>query len=130
MLNFYSTSRSAQYFEDPLTFKPERWSREESYELTPFSYLPFGFGPRSCYGKFGPRTTVGRLCPPPGRCAQFPKHNTIPSTSSPSLKNRYKSRLLVKVTCLLFLSITCTGRRLAELEIHLLLAQVSLFPVV
>ena len=52
MLNIYSTGLNAQHFEDPLTFKPERWSRDESYELNPFSSLPFGFGPRSCYGEF------------------------------------------------------------------------------
>ena len=52
MLNIYSTGQSALHFEDPLTFKPERWNRDESYELNPFSSLPFGFGPRSCYGKF------------------------------------------------------------------------------
>lgn len=50
LFNLSSTSRSSQYFEDPLTFKPERWNRE-SAEFSAFSSLPFGFGPRSCYGK-------------------------------------------------------------------------------
>ena len=57
MFNMYSTSRNPQHFADPLSFKPERWSRDESTELNPFSSLPFGFGPRSCYGEFGEKFT-------------------------------------------------------------------------
>ena len=53
IFNIYSTSRNPQHFADPLSFKPERWSRDESTEVNPFSSLPFGFGPRSCYGEFG-----------------------------------------------------------------------------
>ena len=92
MLNFYSTSRSAQYFEDPLTFKPERWSREESSELTPFSNLPFGFGPRSCYGEFEPINTVAPtlLFWEVGSCY-------IPSNLRSSSQSRYKGKPIVKV---------------------------------
>jgi len=57
MFNMYSTSRNSQHFADPLSFKPERWSRDEPTELNPFSSLPFGFGPRSCYGEFGEKFT-------------------------------------------------------------------------
>ena len=38
--------------EEPLVFKPERWSRDGSTpKLDPFISVPFGFGPRSCYGR-------------------------------------------------------------------------------
>ena len=92
MLNFYSTSRSAQYFEDPLTFKPERWSREESSELTPFSNLPFGFGPRSCYGEFEPINTVAPalLFWEVGSCYIF-------SNLRSSSQSRCKGKPIVKV---------------------------------
>ena len=36
--------------EDLSEFKPDRWSKDASEKLNPFASLPFGFGPRSCYG--------------------------------------------------------------------------------
>lgn len=45
------------YFPDGKTFKPERWLRENKETLargtksTPFAYLPFGYGARSCIGR-------------------------------------------------------------------------------
>lgn len=34
-------------FTEPDTFDPDRWGRDDTH---PFSMLPFGFGPRSCWG--------------------------------------------------------------------------------
>ncbi|MFS0558302.1 cytochrome P450 [Brevibacillus centrosporus] len=39
-----------QYFEDPLTFKPERWDDNEEKHLPKYAYFPFGGGPRVCIG--------------------------------------------------------------------------------
>ncbi|GAA0133744.1 cytochrome P450 [Paenibacillus sp. YSY-4.3] len=41
-----------KYFEDPLTFKPERWDNRENREkhLPKYAYFPFGGGPRVCIG--------------------------------------------------------------------------------
>ena len=39
-----------QLFEDAKAFKPDRWNKEAEDKIHPFSSLPFGFGPRSCYG--------------------------------------------------------------------------------
>ena len=48
----YTVCRDPKYVEDPITFKPERWARDSptNEELDAFLSLPFGFGPRSCYG--------------------------------------------------------------------------------
>ncbi|XP_068975698.1 probable cytochrome P450 12a5, mitochondrial [Bombus flavifrons] len=45
------TSQREENFEDPLKFRPERWLSNYAKEDTDFSYLPFGYGVRSCLGK-------------------------------------------------------------------------------
>jgi len=49
----YITGRNPDCFEDPLTFKPERWLRsaERMDKIHSFAWLPFGFGPRMCIGR-------------------------------------------------------------------------------
>ncbi|XP_077284623.1 cytochrome P450 9e2-like [Arctopsyche grandis] len=46
----YSIQRDAQYFENPETFDPERFSDENKHKIKPFTYMPFGLGPRNCIG--------------------------------------------------------------------------------
>ena len=48
----YTACRDPKYVEDPTSFKPERWARDSptNEELDALLSLPFGFGPRSCYG--------------------------------------------------------------------------------
>lgn len=40
-----------EYFPDPDVFDPERFSEENKQSVIPYTYLPFGEGPRSCIGK-------------------------------------------------------------------------------
>ena len=44
------TQRDPRYFEDPLAFRPERWSGDLRRQLPRFAYFPFGGGPRVCIG--------------------------------------------------------------------------------
>ncbi len=43
--------RDPRWFDDPLKFRPERWTKEFRKELPHFAYFPFGGGPHKCIGE-------------------------------------------------------------------------------
>jgi cytochrome P450 len=47
----YGLHRNPAYWENPDAFDPNRFSAENKANHTPFSFLPFGGGPRLCIGK-------------------------------------------------------------------------------
>jgi len=51
MVPIYGLHYDPQYFPDPERFDPERFSDENKSKIKPFTYLPFGEGPRNCIGK-------------------------------------------------------------------------------
>ncbi|XP_073945698.1 cytochrome P450 9e2-like isoform X2 [Choristoneura fumiferana] len=46
----FSIHRDPRYFPNPLKFDPERFSDENKHKIQPFTYMPFGVGPRNCLG--------------------------------------------------------------------------------
>nr|AAR37015.1 cytochrome P450 [Helicoverpa armigera] len=46
----WSIHHDPEYFPDPYKFDPERFSEENKHKIQPFSYMPFGLGPRNCIG--------------------------------------------------------------------------------
>jgi LmbE family N-acetylglucosaminyl deacetylase len=43
--------RDARWFDEPLEFRPDRWTTEFRENLPRFAYYPFGGGPRQCIGE-------------------------------------------------------------------------------
>jgi cytochrome P450 len=41
--------RMHEYYDDPLTFKPERWLQEDKPKS--LAFIPFLSGPRTCLGQ-------------------------------------------------------------------------------
>lgn len=48
----YHIQRDPKNFKDPEVFCPERFLPENRHQIKPFTYLPFGEGPRTCIGRF------------------------------------------------------------------------------
>lgn len=43
--------RDPRFYNDPLVFRPDRWTDEFRKQLHPFAFFPFGGGPRRCVGE-------------------------------------------------------------------------------
>ena len=43
--------RDPRWFDEPLEFRPDRWTQEFRKNLPAFAYFPFGGGPRLCIGE-------------------------------------------------------------------------------
>ena len=46
----YGAHHATRHWNDPESFIPERFAKGNEKQQTPFTYLPFGAGPRSCIG--------------------------------------------------------------------------------
>ena len=46
----WATQRDPRFYDEPLAFKPERWTNEFLDRLPKYAYFPFGGGPRACIG--------------------------------------------------------------------------------
>ena len=48
---FYVIHHNPEFWPEPHVFKPDRFLKENVHNIKPFSWLPFGSGPRQCIGK-------------------------------------------------------------------------------
>ncbi|HEX9680531.1 MAG TPA: cytochrome P450 [Anaerolineales bacterium] len=51
ILSQYVVHRHPDYWPDPESFRPSRFLHQGRFRLEPFSYFPFGAGPRHCLGQ-------------------------------------------------------------------------------
>ncbi len=51
LLNIYGMHHNKAYWDEPEEFRPARFTAERMKEQQPYTYLPFGSGPRSCIGQ-------------------------------------------------------------------------------
>ncbi|KAJ8718253.1 hypothetical protein PYW08_002490 [Mythimna loreyi] len=83
-VNAVGIQRDSKYFPEPEVFRPERFLPENAQSIVPYSYMPFGEGPRMCIGKRIGQNTVRyglaavilnfELLPLP----EYPKPNDVP----------------------------------------------------
>lgn len=50
MIPVYAIHHYPQYYKNPEIFDPERFMPENRQSIVPYTYLPFGGGPRNCIG--------------------------------------------------------------------------------
>lgn len=50
MMSIYLSHRHSAHWQNPDAFCPERFARSSPEKVPPFTYLPFGGGPRNCIG--------------------------------------------------------------------------------
>lgn len=46
----YALHYDEEYWPNPHTFDPTRWSPEQRHKISPCTFVPFGVGPRNCIG--------------------------------------------------------------------------------
>jgi cytochrome P450 len=50
-LSVISVHRDERYYDDPLEFRPDRWTDEFEEQLDDYAFIPFGGGRRTCIGR-------------------------------------------------------------------------------
>jgi len=50
LMSEWVLQRDPRFWDEPLQFRPERWTPEMQQRLPKFAYFPFGGGPRTCIG--------------------------------------------------------------------------------
>jgi cytochrome P450 len=93
----WTTHRDPRFFDDPLAFKPERWTSEFQESLPRFAYLPFGGGPRICIGNQFATMEATLILAAVARRFRLRLASDEPITPWPSITLRPKQGVKVRV---------------------------------
>ena len=84
-----------RYYEDPMSFNPDRWLPEVSDGRPKFSYFPFGAGPRVCIGENFAFNELLTILAVVGRRWQFDTCEQTDPTAEPLVTLRPKHGMVL-----------------------------------
>ncbi|XP_071819539.1 cytochrome P450 3A24-like [Apostichopus japonicus] len=84
IIPIYTIHHDPEIWEDPESFKPERFNKENSHRIHPMAWLPFGGGPRICLGM---RLAMMEMKFGVVRILQKYRFETCPETEIPPVLN-------------------------------------------
>ncbi|MCB9764291.1 MAG: cytochrome P450 [Alphaproteobacteria bacterium] len=93
----WTVHRDPRWYDDPLAFRPERWTPEMEAALPRFAYFPFGGGPRVCIGQRFAMMEGALLLAVLARAARFEMVHPEPPELLPSVTIRPVGGLPVTV---------------------------------
>ena len=91
------THRDPRFFDDPVSFRPGRWTPEFIRQLPRFAYMPFGGGPRICIGKSFALMEANLILAAMVQRFRFQWSGDRPITPSPSITLRPKGGVPVRL---------------------------------
>ncbi|KAF5285135.1 hypothetical protein FQA39_LY16824 [Lamprigera yunnana] len=84
LISIQGLHHDPEYFPDPEIYDPERFNEKNKKNMKPYTYLPFGEGPRNCIGaKFG--TTQAKI----GLVAMLRKFRFVLNAKTPKTLKPY-----------------------------------------
>ena len=105
----YGIHRDPQHWEEPDIFQPSRFERQKLKDIKPFTYFPFGGGPRLCIGQQFAMMELQLVVHTLLENFTFTLNEPLPITISPSVTLRAKSgvQMVVGLRSSFFLDSRC-----------------------
>jgi cytochrome P450 len=93
----WALHRDPRFFEEPLSFRPDRWTDDFSNSLPKYAYFPFGGGPRACIGNYFAMMEVVLVLATMGQRFRFALASELPIDLLPAMSLRPKGEVNVRI---------------------------------